>query len=568
MDGEFENPYFIFQIKHGSETKMKKFSFNLKFLDRFKKSKKDSTQIDNNPIFFDDDDEEFEEIDISEEMAKIKPPAFRENTQTNQRLHSDKDLQEQLKETLQNVLNASSQKNNQESTLPNIPIPTASEIEDEVEAEEINFDELEELVRPRASDERLQSALQESLEAETYAEKTLNSFNLEKFRQANQHLENDFTENDITNPNVVFEEMSPPNQLGEETKSRFNLKDFKFPRWSLKKNSDDSSPKGPKNFFKFNDTNWNELVISFFSPGTRPRIHATFLVCLLGALSFYLGKGLGEFLGKNDVTKVTIKKQYNAPIKNDNFGNEINKIAQTNLFNIKSSENYKEVVNPKNIQNIICNEADKPSDEGLKLLDTIVLQDSVKSVASVQMRGQADLLNVREGEQITNSLEVSKIARLRVILKNLSTGECEYISAEDLDEDIPNSMKILPASMAKSIFKANAQGIKNQGNTFKIKKTYRDQMIGNMSEILTQAKAVQITNPDGSLSFKMTEVIPGSIYSQLNIQNDDIITNINGKKIENLNELMGLLGRIKEIDHFQIGLRRNGINENLEYNFE
>ena len=110
--------------------------------------------------------------------------------------------------------------------------------------------------------------------------------------------------------------------------------------------------------------------------------------------------------------------------------------------------------------------------------------------------------------------------------------------------------------------------IKNSGNSFKIKRQFRDKMISNISEVLTQAKAVQITNPDGSLAFKMTEVVPGSIYSQLNIQNDDIITSVNGKKIENLNELMSLMGRLKEIDQFQIGLKRNGMNENLEYGFE
>ena len=110
--------------------------------------------------------------------------------------------------------------------------------------------------------------------------------------------------------------------------------------------------------------------------------------------------------------------------------------------------------------------------------------------------------------------------------------------------------------------------IKNTGNSFKIKKNYRDEMVTKMSDILTQAKAIQITNPDGSLCFKMTEIVPGSIYTQLNIQESDIICNVNGRKIENLNELMGLLGRIKEIDSMQIGLKRNGMQENLDYNFE
>jgi hypothetical protein len=31
---------------------------------------------------------------------------------------------------------------------------------------------------------------------------------------------------------------------------------------------------------------------------------------------------------------------------------------------------------------------------------------------------------------------------------------------------------------------------------------------------------------------------------------------------------MNLLGRIKEIDQFQIGLKRNGMSENKEYGFE
>jgi type II secretory pathway component PulC len=66
----------------------------------------------------------------------------------------------------------------------------------------------------------------------------------------------------------------------------------------------------------------------------------------------------------------------------------------------------------------------------------------------------------------------------------------------------------------------------------------------------------------------MTEVVPGSIYTQLNIQENDIICQINGRKIDNLNELMSMLGRIKEIDSMQIGLKRNGMSENLDYGFE
>jgi type II secretory pathway component PulC len=184
------------------------------------------------------------------------------------------------------------------------------------------------------------------------------------------------------------------------------------------------------------------------------------------------------------------------------------------------------------------------------------------------MRGGEDLLNLREGEKIDNSVEISKITRQKLILKNLQTGDCEYLMADSEDNLQAPPMKILSAKEGRKLFKSANPNIKNVGNNFKIKKAYRETMMNNMSEILTQAKALQITNPDGSLCFKMTEVVPGSLYTQLNIQENDIVCSINGKKIENLNELMGFLGKIREIDNMQIGVNRNGMNENLEYNFE
>jgi len=276
---------------------------------------------------------------------------------------------------------------------------------------------------------------------------------------------------------------------------------------------------------------------------------------------YLIGKGAASFLGRSAPVVSTVKSNINLPIeKTDTTLQDINRISQTNLFNIKESDKTAEPKEQKDISSIVCLDAEKPTSEPLKLLDTIVLQDSVKSVASVQVRGSSDLVNVREGEQLNNAVEVAKINRMKIIMKYIASDEDEVPA-------MPN-IQIMSKKQAKSFFKSTNPMIKNTGNSFKIKRQFRDKMISNMSEVLTQAKAIQITNPDGSLAFKMTEVVPGSIYSQLNIQNDDVITSINGKKIENLNELMGLMGRIKEIDQFQIGLKRNGMNENLEYGFE
>ena len=406
---------------------------------------------------------------------------------------------------------------------------------------------------------------------EEFAEKTLGGFNINQYQEEleennEQELfdENDNEEN-ILDKKINFQETELPSK--PEAASKFH---FKFPKFNraeaTQKFKNSLSRKAPEN--PFEKMSWNDFILRLFSPYTRAKIHSTFLVLLVVTLTYMLGKNIALFFSRTPpVAKAA--RSIQVPLERvDTSLQDINKITATNLFNVKLSDKSADLSKTKDIDSIVCLDAEKPTTTQIKLLDTIVLQDSVKSVASVQFRGNSELMNVREGERIEDTVEVSKIDRMRLILKNLQTGDCEYAKGELDEGPIMPPIKVVSAKIGKALFKSTNPNIKNSGNNFKIKKTFRDSMISNMSEVLTQAKAVQITNPDGSLCFKMTEVVAGSLYSQLNIQENDIICNINGKKIENLNELMGLLGRIKEIDQFQLGLKRNGMDENLEYGFE
>lgn len=474
---------------------MKKFNFNFKFLDRFKKSKNDHNEHD---------EASYDESEI----------------QDNSDYENEEDSPVQFQEM---------RRDGQES-------------------------------RPIATDESYADH-----NPEEFAEKTLSNFNLNKFREENQHLVNDNSDDDYTDNNIVYEELDPPGK--PEAASRFK---FKFPKFSadstgrFKARLSGASPM--KTIDKFS---WNDFILKLFSPYTRGKIHGVFIILLVVTFTYLIGKTAALFIGRGTPMTSTVKPNITMPIeKADTTVQDINRISSTNLFNVKESDKAGTKGPAIDIASIVCVDAEKPTSEQLKLLDTIVLQDSVKSVASVQVRGSSELVNVREGEQLNGAVEVAKINRMKLILKNLTTGDCEYVASEEEDVPAMPQMKIVSPKVGQKLFKSNNPSIKNVGNNFKIKRAFRDSMISNMSEVLTQAKAVQITNPDGSLAFKMTEVVPGSIYSQLNIQNDDVITSINGKKIENLNELMTLLGRIKEIDQFQIGLKRNGMNETLEYGFE
>ncbi|MBC7714497.1 MAG: hypothetical protein H7177_14220 [Rhizobacter sp.] len=486
---------------------MKKFNFNFKFLDRFK-NKKSEKDFNEDDVRLNEEIVEDADVETSEDGNEEEAPNFQTLTREN---------------------------------LQHSPPP----VDDD------NF-----------SDDN----------PEDFAEKTLSGFNLNKFREENQGLVNDnLDEVDRTDSNISYQQMEvDAPEKPDITSSRFK---FKFPRFNREETEKNfkarfSGENPMKSFDKFR---WNDFILKLFSPYSRGKIHGAFVILLVVVFTYLIGKSAALFMGRSaPIVAGGVKSSIVVPMeKADTTTQDLNKISSTNLFNIKESDKAGVKKEQKDIASIVCLDAEKPTSEPLKLLDTIVLQDSVKSVASVQIRGGAELVNVREGEQLNNSVEVSKINRMKIILKNLTTGDCEYIASEDQEAPVPMpNLKILNPLAGAKLFKSTIPEIKNTGNNFKIKRAFRDKMISNMSEVLTQAKAIQITNPDGSLSFKMTEVVPGSIYSQLDIGNDDVITSINGKKIENLNELMGLLGRIKEIDQFQIGRTRNGMNTNLEFNFE
>lgn len=510
----------------------KKFSFNFKFLDRFKKNKTNpEAQLETQPETLVE-----EEIEILDEHQELN--------------HEIDDQQEDFDPTTdpQHVIKENAANENEpaedydkdyddDKTDPAIITNTAHLNPHNSKEEIVNLDDLVKLHR-----EKIESG--------------------EEIETSSDDHESD------PDQFVELKGVKKIDELLDEAKVKHSFKFFSFKdKFSKFKKSKDETIESESKGINFSGFEWSQIVLKIFSPYNRHRVHALFIIAMAGTLTYLIGKN-GALLFSSSTSK-TARTSSGAQDINvvNTTPRDITVVADVNLFNARSTEGELQKGPDINIENIVCDEGEKPTELPLKLMDTVVLQDSVKSVAAVQVRGRSELLNIREGEKLEEMAEVSKINRLNVVIKNLETGTCEYIGNND-DETSPSPIKYVSSAKGKALLKANNPEIKSNGNNFKITKNYRNKMLANINQILTEAKAVPITNPDGSLSFKMTEIVPGSLYSQLNIQENDIITQINGKKIENMNEIMSQLGRIKEIDNFQLTVRRNGMTENLEYNFE
>lgn len=331
--------------------------------------------------------------------------------------------------------------------------------------------------------------------------------------------------------------------------------------------------RGKRENSKTSSLTWDELIQHIFHVDNRPKIHRTFIICLVAIGTYGLGKVIATVLEGQSSTQTQARNAPILQIKQVDHLRDLQTIARADLFNTQQKDDDPAVpieTKPTVDENLVCLAAQNASNLPITIKHTTVLQDSVKSVASVQVRGQKEILDIREGQKINNMAEIGKIDRQKVIFKNLSSGACEFIQLED-DKGSRSAqpIKVVSEERGRQIMKdAQPKGIRNEGNNFSIDKGLRDQMLSNISEVLTQARAVQIQNPDGSLAFKMTEIVPGSIYSQLNIQDGDIIEGINGDKITDLNAIMSMFGKIREIDNLSLTIKRNGTTRNYDYKFE
>ena len=314
--------------------------------------------------------------------------------------------------------------------------------------------------------------------------------------------------------------------------------------------------------------NWDKINEVICSEKFHPHLHRFFLIFFSVSIFYSSGKMIGLFLDYKSglIFKTrTIQLQRPYPLAMD-----LRNLGQKNPFQVKLSDKVVVATDEKKPKPKIinCLSATKITSLPIKLLNTVVLQDEVKSLAAVQVRS-GKLANFRQGEKIEEMAKIFKIERLRVNLHNLQNDECEYVENKT-DKSAPRPISVLSPVEGKKLMAAQKpDGIENDGNNFKIKKNLLKEKLDNQMELLSQIKADSITNPDGTFSFKLSNIEPGSVFSYLNIQENDIISQINGRPIADLTEIFSLFGQIKSqsINKVNLTVTRDGVETPLHFDF-
>ena len=87
----------------------------------------------------------------------------------------------------------------------------------------------------------------------------------------------------------------------------------------------------------------------------------------------------------------------------------------------------------------------------------------------------------------------------------------------------------------------------------------------NMSQILTQARALPYMEHGKTVGFRISEIVPGSIYTKIGLQNGDVIQKVNSQDIDDPAKFFQLYQGLREEKSIAIDLIRGGQRQTLNY---
>ena len=189
----------------------------------------------------------------------------------------------------------------------------------------------------------------------------------------------------------------------------------------------------------------------------------------------------------------------------------------------------------------------------LTLIGTAILTDTKRSIGTVEDRGAQLIYPLRIDDEVPGKLRVTNVEPRRLVFVNLSNNRLEYI---DLPEDQMLSNPIITASSMKKSFTPPSGGIKRVSETqFNISRSEVDKSMSNLGVVLTQALAKPNFENGVQNGYKITQIVPGSIYEKIGLKDGEVILGINNEGINDPGKAFQLLNELKTSNHLEIKVK-------------
>jgi type II secretion system protein C len=186
------------------------------------------------------------------------------------------------------------------------------------------------------------------------------------------------------------------------------------------------------------------------------------------------------------------------------------------------------------------------------VLGVIASSQNQKGVALIKQKSSGRVAAFREGQDVAAGCRIEKIFR-----KTVTFSYNSKFYKLSVGDETPTEVKVsTQSSIAENL--VHAEGIERQGNTLKVTRSLKDNLVGeNLNKILMQAAAVPHVENGRLTGFQLLEIDQGSIFDIAGLKNGDIITHINEQPINDAALAIKALGQMKAANTATFSYTRN-----------
>ncbi|RJS16831.1 general secretion pathway protein GspC [Corallococcus sp. H22C18031201] len=208
-------------------------------------------------------------------------------------------------------------------------------------------------------------------------------------------------------------------------------------------------------------------------------------------------------------------------------------------------------------------DTETPSPLPLRLLGTLVAQEPVWSLASVQIRDSARPKSLMVGDSVLEA-KVIAIERTRLLLEREGHREVVALGAPQV-APTPARALTQPEGLAPSGSKLG-QGIRALSeNAYEIPRQELSDALGHLNELAVEARLMPAFQDGQAVGFKVSAIRPDSFYTRLGLQNGDVLRRINGFDLNSPEKLLELYAKLRDSPHLELDVVRGGASVRKVY---
>jgi type II secretion system protein C len=239
---------------------------------------------------------------------------------------------------------------------------------------------------------------------------------------------------------------------------------------------------------------------------------------------------------------------------------------------------YQEIVN-RDIFNIA-----PPPQERVEVVEKIDLHLQLIGVStSTQGKAPFAIIADRTGQQNVYRLgttvpEAGKLVEVdpdRVYIDHNGKRVAIMLPREDMPGPVQSAQPLAPPSTDDSgdetasndePFEPNVEDLGD--NRYKIPKETLDHSVGNLSQLLTQIRAIPNIQNGKTNGFSLSEIEPGSVFDEMGLQEGDVLRSINGQPITDPSQAMQMMAALRNTTQLSIQVLRDGHPTTLTYQIQ